>query len=65
MKRSFPDGALIAGPKGEILAVETDEAATPRLLYADLRAGWLLEARADPEYQLRYRRPELYRSLAE
>jgi len=58
VEQTFPGGALAIGPRGEILA-----AGAPMLL-ADFSVETLLAARAEPEYLFRFRRPELYRSLA-
>lgn len=65
VEQSFPGGAVIVGPRGEILAQQCEEnGLLPWLLVADLDAGLLLAARSDPEYTFRFRRPELYRRLA-
>jgi predicted amidohydrolase len=58
VEQTFPGGAIAIGPRGEILA-----AGSPMLL-ADFKAETLLAARAEPEYLFRFRRPELYGSLA-
>jgi len=56
----FPGGAMVVGPRGEVLA----EGDGP-MLVAELKAETLRAARAEPEYLFRFRRPELYRALAE
>lgn len=58
--QSFPGGACIVGPHGRVMA----ETAEP-LLVAELTADALRQARASFEYTYRFRRPELYRRLAE
>lgn len=65
VQQTFPGGAMVVGPKGEILAEARSESLESGMLLADLRAEALLAARAEPEYLFRYRRPELYRTLAE
>lgn len=61
VSQSFPGGAMVIAPSGEIIA---DQSSSPMLL-TDLRAEVLRDARSRPEYLFRFRRPELYRSLAE
>ncbi len=56
----FPGGAMVVGPRGEVLA----EGEGP-MLVAELKAETLQAARAEPEYLFRFRRPELYGALAE
>ncbi len=60
LSQRFDGGSMILGPRGEVLA----EGAGPMLL-ANLEAATLRDARAEPEYLYRFRRPELYRSLAD
>lgn len=60
VEQTFPGGAMIIGPSGAVIA---DGNAS--MLIADLKADSLNEARAQPEYLFRFRRPELYRALAE
>ena len=60
IEQTFPGGAIIVGPSGAVIA----DGGTPMLI-ADLRADSLIEARAQPEYLFRFRRPELYRALCE
>lgn len=62
--QDFPGGAMITGPRGEIIAEWDGPAGSPGILFADLHAETLLTARAEPEYLFRFRRPELYTSLA-
>jgi predicted amidohydrolase len=65
VEQTFPGGAMIVGPRGQVLAEQRGDRDCSPLLFADLHAEILLDARADPEYQFRFRRPELYRRLAE
>jgi predicted amidohydrolase len=62
--QTFPGGGMIVGPAGQVLAEQTNEASTHFLL-ANLDPEALRDARSDPSYLYRFRRPELYRSLAE
>ncbi len=62
VSQTFPGGAIITGPKGDTIAENLGDSS---ILIAELHAATLLEARADPDYLYRFRRPELYRSLAE
>jgi len=60
VEQVFPGGAMVVGPRGEVLGEqETGELLVRELTAADLRA-----ARAEPEYLYRFRRPELYGPLA-
>ncbi len=63
VEQTFPGGAMIVGPDGRVLVEERGDG--PSFLVAELRPESLLEARADPGYLFRFRRPELYRTLAE
>jgi predicted amidohydrolase len=56
----FPGGAAVMGPRGEVIA-EMGEAG---MLLATLSSADLRAARAETEYLFRFRRPELYGSLA-
>ena len=55
----FPGGAVIVGPGGAVVAEGAE-----RVLSASLTAQALLDARSSFEYTFRFRRPELYESLA-
>ncbi|MGJ5817972.1 carbon-nitrogen hydrolase family protein [Paludibaculum fermentans] len=57
--QSFAGGAMTLGPGGAVLAE-----ATGPMLVSDFPAQGLLDARAAFEYSFRFRRPELYGSLA-
>lgn len=58
-EQSFPGGTMVVGPDGVLIA------GTPSpMLLADLTAQGLLDARSAFEYTFRFRRPELYQSLA-
>ena len=65
VEQFFPGGGLAVGPHGEILAEWTAAAGEPGMLTAQFKADDLRRARAEPEYLFRFRRPELYRRLAE
>jgi N-carbamoylputrescine amidase len=60
VRQSLPGGAMAVGPSGEEIA--RDESG---MLIADLTFDVLRAARSRPEYLFRFRRPELYRRLAE
>jgi len=60
--QTFPGGVIAVGPRGEVLAEQLDDG---NMMLVDFRAATLLEARADPDYLYRFRRPELYKSLSE
>jgi N-carbamoylputrescine amidase len=64
-EQAFPGGGLAIGPRGEILAEWTETNSKPGMLTVDLHAQELLATRASPEYFYRFRRPELYRPLAD
>lgn len=64
VEQTFPGGALIVSPRGQPLAEWTLPAGSCGYIMADLTADDLLAARAEPEYLFRFRRPELYGSLA-
>ena len=65
VEQFFPGGGLAVGPRGEVLAEWTAAAGEPGMLTAHFKAEDLRRARAEPEYLFRFRRPELYRRLAE
>ena len=52
-------------PRGRILGDWTASTGEPGMLVVDLSAESLRQARAEPEYLYRFRRPELYGSLAD
>ncbi|MFN8707926.1 MAG: carbon-nitrogen hydrolase family protein [Planctomyces sp.] len=62
--QTFPGGGMIAGPRGEILTTSETPSGEPGMMVRDLSASDLLSARSEPEYLFRFRRPELYGSLA-
>ncbi len=64
-RQSFPGGGLVVSPRGAELATWTAASGEPSLILAELSAADLQAARAEPEYLYRFRRPELYRSLAD
>jgi predicted amidohydrolase len=57
--QSFPGGALVVGPDGAVIAEDPAQ-----MLLADLTGQSLRDARSAFEYTFRFRRPELYESLA-
>lgn len=61
----FGGGTMVVGPGGEVLASDEADAGAPRLLVADLDRARQAEARAAFEYTFRFRRPELYGTLAD
>lgn len=63
--QKFPGGGLVIGPRGEKLATWPNAGDEPGMMVCDLSRDDLLTARAEPEYLFRFRRPELYRPLAE
>ena len=63
--QAFPGGGMIVGPRGEQLAAWAMPTGEPGMLVHDLLRDNLLLARSEPEYLFRFRRPELYRSIAE
>jgi predicted amidohydrolase len=63
--QTFPGGGAAVGPRGEVTATWTAKTGEPGMLVADFRRDNLLAARAEPEYLFRFRRPELYRKLAD
>jgi N-carbamoylputrescine amidase len=60
VEQTFPGGAMVVGPRGEVLS----EQPAGELLIQELHAADLRAARAEPEYLFRFRRPELYGPLA-
>lgn len=55
--------ALVFGPDGELLASSQTEQIREEMAVATLEAGLLAEQRAQPNYTLRTRRPELFGEL--
>lgn len=64
VSQAFGGGALALDPAGRVLARQDDGGAAPHLLVADLTRDAQIRARAAFEYTFRFRRPELYGSLA-
>lgn len=64
VSQSFPGGGMIVDPRGQIIKEWTAACGEPAMLIGDLSAETLKAARSEPEYLYRFRRPELYRSLA-
>jgi len=65
VSQAFPGGGMAVDPRGRIIADWRAPAGEPGMLVVDLSAELLREARAEPEYLYRFRRPELYGSLAD
>jgi predicted amidohydrolase len=63
-RQQFPGGGMAVGPRGELLAEWTAGAGEPGMLAVEFQNELLRTARAEPEYLFRFRRPELYGSLA-
>jgi len=64
-EQNFPGGGLATGPRGEILKQWPAATGEPGMMLVDLKDDYLRQARAEPEYLYRFRRPELYRKLAD
>jgi predicted amidohydrolase len=65
VSQTFPGGGMAVDPRGRIIQDWTTPAGEPGMLVVDLSADLLREARAEPEYLYRFRRPELYGALAD
>lgn len=64
VSQSFPGGGLAIDPRGQVIGEWTAPCGQPGMLVSDFSAETLRQARAEPEYLYRFRRPELYSSLA-
>ena len=62
--QSFPGGGMAVDPRGKVIGEWTAPAGEPGMLVCDFSADTLRQARAEPEYLYRFRRPELYGPLA-
>jgi len=60
----FPGGGMAIDPRGRVLKDWSVPSGEPGMLLVDLSAELLRQARAEPEYLYRFRRPELYRTLS-
>jgi N-carbamoylputrescine amidase len=60
----FPGGAMIVGPGGQVLSRQEAITPEPHMIALTLEGPTLLDARSCFEYTYRFRRPELYASLA-
>ena len=65
VSQTFPGGALAIDPRGNIQSEWTQDSGQPGMLLTNFSAELLRTARAEPEYLFRFRRPELYGSLAQ
>lgn len=65
VEQTFPGGGMAIGPRGEVLSEWPVAGGEPGMLVTEFRRDTLQEARAEPEYLFRFRRPELYGPLAE
>lgn len=65
VEQRFPGGGLALDPRGQALTEWSGATGEPGMLLADFHQDVLQEARAEPEYLYRFRRPELYGPLAE
>ena len=64
VSQSFPGGGMVIDPRGQVFGEWTAPSGEPGMLISNLSAETLRQARAEPEYLYRFRRPELYGSLA-
>lgn len=62
--QSFPGGGMAVDPRGRIVGEWTAPGGEPGMMVVDISADVLRQARAEPEYLFRFRRPELYGPLA-
>ena len=65
VSQSFPGGGMTIDPHGQIIGEWTVPGGEPGMMISDLSAEVLRQARAEPEYLYRFRRPELYGPLSE
>lgn len=65
VEQHFPGGGMAVGPRGNVIAEWRGAPGEPHIMLADLCCEDLAAARAEPEYLFRFRRPELYGSLAQ
>ena len=65
VSQSFPGGGMTVDPRGQIVAEWSAPCGEPGMLVSDLSAEVLRQARGEPEYLYRFRRPELYGPLSE
>lgn len=64
VSQTFPGGGTVVDPCGQVMGKWSAESGQPGMLISDLSGELLREARAEPEYLFRFRRPELYGALA-
>ncbi len=60
----FPGGGIAIDPRGKTIATWPSSTGVPAMMTATFDNETLVAARAEPEYLFRFRRPELYGSLA-
>lgn len=63
VSQRFPGGGMAVDPRGQVFGEWTAPAGEPGMFVTDLSADLLRQARAEPEYLYRFRRPELYGPL--
>jgi len=63
--QDFPGGGMVVDPWGRIVSDWKSPPGEPGMIIADLSAESLREARSEPEYLFRFRRPELYGRLTD
>ncbi len=64
VSQMFPGGGLAVDPRGKVFGEWDAPSGEPGMLVVDLSADLLRDARSEPESLFRFRRPELYGSLA-
>jgi N-carbamoylputrescine amidase len=64
VSQRFPGGGMAVDPRGQVFGEWTVPSGEPGMMVVDLSDDLLHEARAEPEYLFRFRRPELYAALA-
>jgi predicted amidohydrolase len=64
-QQTFPGGGMFIAPTGKILKVWEGETAQPGRMIVEVDPKYLNDARSDPEFGMRFRRPGLYWPLTE
>ncbi len=65
VEQQFPGGGLAVDPRGQVLAEWEVDSGQAGMLLADFDHQALQQARSEPEYLFRFRRPELYGPLSQ